>query len=99
MDNHNTPPIQPQENPKQNASHHDYWRANVKLIWILLVIWFVFSYGAGLIFADQLNHIQIAGFPLGFWFAEQGAIYVFILLIVTYTISMNRLDKKFDVEE
>ncbi|MBS9777798.1 MAG: DUF4212 domain-containing protein [Gammaproteobacteria bacterium] len=76
-----------------------YWKANVRLIITLLIIWFCVSFGAGIIFVDQLDAIQIGGFPLGFWFAEQGAIYVFVLLIIYYTYKMNKLDKQFDVEE
>lgn len=76
-----------------------YWKANIKLIISLLIIWFVVSFGAGILFVDQLDTIKIGGFPLGFWFAEQGAIYVFILLIVYYTYRMNKLDKQFGVEE
>ncbi|PIE45976.1 MAG: hypothetical protein CSA44_01090 [Gammaproteobacteria bacterium] len=80
---------------KNNA----YWQANIRLIITLLVIWFIVSFGAGILFVDQLDKIHIGGFPLGFWFAEQGSIYVFVLLIIIYTFQMNRLDKKFNVEE
>ncbi len=76
-----------------------YWKANIRLILTLLVIWFAVSFGAGILFVDQLDAIKIGGFPLGFWFAEQGSIYVFVLLIVFYTVKMNQLDKKFNVEE
>ncbi len=76
-----------------------YWKANIRLILTLLVIWFAVSFGAGILFVDQLDAIKIGGFPLGFWFAEQGSIYVFVLLIVIYTVKMNQLDKKFNVEE
>ncbi len=76
-----------------------YWKANIRLIITLLIIWFVVSFGTGILFVDQLDQIQIGGFPLGFWFAEQGSIYVFVLLIVYYTYKMNKLDKQFNVEE
>ncbi len=76
-----------------------YWKANVHLIIKLLIIWFCVSFGAGIMFVDVLDKIQIGGFPLGFWFAEQGSIYVFVLLIVYYTYKMNKLDKQFGVEE
>jgi len=66
---------------------------------ILLSIWFIVSYGCGILFADSLNAIKIGGFPLGFWFAQQGAIYVFVILIFVYVNLMNKLDKKFDVDE
>lgn len=78
---------------------HDYWKANIRLIITLLIVWFIVSFGAGILFVDVLDSIHIGGFPLGFWFAEQGSIYVFVILIVIYTIMMNRLDKKYGVEE
>jgi len=76
-----------------------YWRINLRYLAILLFIWFIVSYGCGIIFADQLNEYVVGGFPLGFWFAQQGAIYVFVMLIFIYVYLMNRLDKKFGVEE
>ncbi|MGY0400308.1 MAG: DUF4212 domain-containing protein [Ostreibacterium sp.] len=82
-----------------NSKTNAYWKANIRLILILLIIWFAVSFGAGILFVDQLDKVHIGGFPLGFWFAEQGAIYIFILLIVYYTYKMNKLDKQFGVEE
>ncbi len=76
-----------------------YWKQNVKYLFILLSIWFIVSYGCGILFADALNHIKIAGFKLGFWFAQQGSIYIFVILIFVYVYLMNKLDKKFDVDE
>ncbi|MDX1627484.1 MAG: DUF4212 domain-containing protein [Fulvivirga sp.] len=76
-----------------------YWRTNLKYLTILLSIWFVVSYLAGILFVESLNQIKIGGFPLGFWFAQQGSIYVFVILIFVYVGLMNRLDKKFDVDE
>ena len=76
-----------------------YWRKNLKYLLILLSIWFVVSYGAGILFAEQLNSIRIGGFKLGFWFAQQGSIYVFVILILVYVRLMNKLDKGFDVDE
>lgn len=76
-----------------------YWKENLRLLGILLVIWFAVSYGAGILFVDALNAIQIAGFPLGFWFAQQGSIYAFIVLILVYVWKMNQLDRKYDVHE
>lgn len=78
---------------------NSYWKANIQLIIKLLVVWFIVSFGAGIIFVDQLDTIKVGGYPLGFWFAEQGSIYVFLLLIIIYTITMNKLDKKYGVEE
>lgn len=76
-----------------------YWRANLKLMAVLLAVWFAVSFGAGILFADALNSIQFFGFKLGFFFAQQGAIYVFVVLIFIYTWQMNRLERKFDVDE
>lgn len=76
----------------QNAGR--YWRENVKLLLILLSVWFLVSFGAGILFVDQLNAIRLGGFPLGFWFAQQGSIMVFVLIILTYCILLNRLDKR-----
>ncbi|MCP8899122.1 DUF4212 domain-containing protein [Gilvimarinus xylanilyticus] len=76
-----------------------YWRANIRWLLILLSIWFVVSYGAGILFVDQLNAIRLGGFKLGFWFAQQGSIYTFVILIFIYVRVMNQLDRKFGVEE
>ena len=76
-----------------------YWKKNLRHLAILLVIWFVVSYGCGILFADQLNQFKMGGFPLGFWFAQQGSIYTFVILIFVYVYLMNRLDKEFDVDE
>jgi putative solute:sodium symporter small subunit len=76
-----------------------YWKANLRLLAVLLIVWFVVSYGFGIILVEPLNTIQLGGYPLGFWFAQQGSIYVFLVLIFIYAISMNGLDKKFDVDE
>jgi putative solute:sodium symporter small subunit len=76
-----------------------YWKANIRTVIGSLIIWFLVSYGCGILFADALNAIQIAGFPLGFWFAQQGAIIVFLVLIAFYAWRMNRLDREYDVDE
>jgi len=76
-----------------------YWKENIRYVIILLVIWFAVSYGAGIIFKDALNSIRIGGFKLGFWFAQQGAIYVFVILIFVYVHLMNKLDKKYGYDE
>ncbi|MFA7431259.1 MAG: DUF4212 domain-containing protein [Rhodospirillaceae bacterium] len=76
-----------------------YWRANLKTVAICLVIWFIASYGFGIILADALNAFSLGGYPLGFWFAQQGAIYVFLLLIAFYAWRMNKIDQEFDVHE
>lgn len=77
----------------------DYWKVNLKYLGILLVIWFTASFGFGILFAETLNQFYIGGFPLGFWFAHQGAIYIFVVLIFVYVYLMNKLDHKFDVDE
>ncbi|WKN46386.1 DUF4212 domain-containing protein [Tunicatimonas pelagia] len=77
----------------------NYWKKNVQYLLILLSVWFLVSYGFGVLFADALNNIQFGGFKLGFWFAQQGSIYVFVILIFVYVSLMNKLDKEFDVDE
>ncbi|MEQ8483010.1 MAG: DUF4212 domain-containing protein [Pseudomonadales bacterium] len=84
-------------------AHHDngkaYWRANLKLGAVLLSIWFIVSFGFGILLVEPLNRIQFFGFKLGFWWAQQGSIYVFIVLIFVYVAAMRRLDRKYDVHE
>jgi putative solute:sodium symporter small subunit len=72
----------------------DYWKANLKLLTILLITWFVISFGFGIILSDFLDQFSLGGFKLGFWFAQQGSIYGFVLLIFAYVIGMSRLEKK-----
>ena len=74
---------------------NNYWRSNLKILSILLSVWFVVSFGFGIIWSDYLDQFQIGGFKLGFWFAQQGSIYVFIILIFIYIHLMNKLDKKY----
>jgi putative solute:sodium symporter small subunit len=76
-----------------------YWKKNLRTLLILLLIWFTVSFGFGILLVEQLNSIKIGGFKLGFWFAQQGSIYVFVLLIFVYVYRMNKLDKEFDVNE
>ena len=71
-----------------------YWRANINLMLVLLVIWFSVSFLAGIIFVDFLNHYRFFGYKLGFWFSQQGSIYVFLVLIAVYVFVMNRLDRE-----
>lgn len=77
----------------------EYWSKNIRYLTILLSIWFIVSYGMGIFFVDALNSIKIGGFKLGFWMAQQGAIYVFVALIFIYVSWMNKLDKEYDVDE
>jgi putative solute:sodium symporter small subunit len=74
----------------------EYWKKNIKYLIILLSIWFTVSFGFGIILVEELNQFKIGGFKLGFWFAQQGSIYVFVALILVYILLMNRLDKKFN---
>lgn len=76
-----------------------YWRKNIQYVLWLLSIWFICSYGCGILFAEELNQVRMGGFKLGFWFAQQGSIYIFVILIFVYVFLMNRLDKEFDVDE
>ncbi|SHG35694.1 DUF4212 domain-containing protein [Flagellimonas flava] len=76
-----------------------YWRENLRYLAILLLIWFLVSYGFGILLVDELNTIRLGGFKLGFWFAQQGSIYVFVALIFIYVRLMNKLDKKYKVNE
>ncbi|MBT8082821.1 MAG: DUF4212 domain-containing protein [Gammaproteobacteria bacterium] len=76
-----------------------YWRANLRLVALCLVIWFVVSYLFGIILVDELNSIRIGGYKLGFWFAQQGSIYTFVALIFFYAYRMGKLDREHDVHE
>jgi len=87
------------ETSASTKSANSYWQASLRLIALCLVIWFLVSYGAGILFVEQLNAIQIGGFKLGFWFAQQGSIYVFIALIFFYAARMNQIDREHDVHE
>ena len=83
----------------EQQSRQDYWTANLKLMALCLSIWFVVSYLFGIILVDQLNAISIGGYDLGFWFAQQGSMYIFVVLIFFYAARMNKLDRQFDVHE
>jgi putative solute:sodium symporter small subunit len=76
-----------------------YWSRNLTYVAVLLAVWFTVSYGFGILLVDRLNTIRIAGFQLGFWFAQQGSIYVFVALIFIYVRLMNRLDREFELDE
>ncbi len=85
--------------PPKTDRMSSYWKKNLRTLLILLLIWFVVSFGFGIILVEPLNQIKVGGYPLGFWFAQQGAIYSFIVLIFIYVVRMNRLDREFDVHE
>ena len=76
-------------------SSSGYWRANLICVGILMSIWFIVSYGCGILLVDELNKIRMGGFKLGFWFAQQGSIYVFVVLIAVYVVVMKKLDHKY----
>ncbi|MDA8698569.1 DUF4212 domain-containing protein [Flavobacteriaceae bacterium] len=76
----------------KNSRIKNYWKTNLKYLGILLSVWFLVSFGFGILFVDFMNQFQIGGFKLGFWFAQQGSIYVFVILIFVYVFLMNRLD-------
>ena len=84
---------------QEKAAAHDYWMANVKLIVILLAIWALVSYVFGILLANPLNNIYLGSLPLGFWWAQQGSMFTFIILIFVYAYLMDRLDQKYGVQE
>ena len=86
-----------QSNP--DANHQRYWRANLKLMGILLAVWFIVSFGFGILLVEPLNQIQFFGFKFGFWWAQQGSIYVFVALIFIYAAAMRRIDRKHGVSD
>tara|TARA_Y100000287_G_scaffold180666_1_gene175819 strand:- start:447 stop:698 length:252 start_codon:yes stop_codon:yes gene_type:complete len=80
---------------KNNSNNNEYWKSNLKFVSILLAFWFIVSFGFGILLVESLNQFHIGGFPLGFWFSQQGSIYIFVILIFIYIYLMNKLDKKF----
>jgi putative solute:sodium symporter small subunit len=89
------------DNAAPGGRAREYWRRNLRYVFSLLAVWFAVSFGAGILLVEPLDRIRIpgTGFPLGFWFAQQGSIYVFVVLIFVYVRLMNRLDREFDVDE
>ena len=85
--------------PPEQAEQNVYWRSNLRLLGTLLVVWFVVSFGFGIILVEPLNQYRIGEAKLGFWFAQQGSIYVFLVLISIYVVAMNRLDRKHGLRE
>lgn len=85
--------------PSLRDTHRTYWRANLRLIAVLLCIWALVSYVFGILLVEQLNQLKIGKLPLGFWFAQQGSIYTFVVLVFVYAYRMDRLDQKHGVGE
>ena len=89
-----TPAAAPERSEAEAAALKRYWRANVTIMTVLLAIWAFVGLGCGILWADKLNAFQLGGYPLGFWFAQQGSIMTFVVIILTYCILLNRLDNK-----
>jgi putative solute:sodium symporter small subunit len=83
----------------ERHSRQNYWKRNLRLVGWCLAVWFAVSYGFGIVLVEPLNAISLGGYKLGFWFAQQGSIYVFVAIIFFYAWRMNRLDREFDVHE
>ncbi len=84
--------------PDQTSKAKRYWRANLRAMAVLLAIWFGVSFILGIVAVEPLNRFSMGGFPLGFWFAQQGSIYVFVMLVLAYAVWMDRLDRHYDVD-
>ncbi|MEM9650334.1 MAG: DUF4212 domain-containing protein [Bacteroidota bacterium] len=82
-----------------NNNYKKYWKENLKYLAILVSIWFMVSFGFGILLVEELNRVKLGGFKLGFWFAQQGAIFVFVILIFVYILLMNKLDKKYKLDK
>lgn len=93
------PPASPPVGPPVGFDADRYWRTNLRYLAVLLSIWFIVSYGCGIVLVDWLNRYRLGGAKLGFWFAQQGSIYVFVVLIAVYVWLMNRLDRRYGVRE
>lgn len=78
-----------------NKTNNNYWKENLKYVFILLAVWFIVSFGFGILFKENLDAFSIGGFKLGFWFAQQGSMYTFVILIFIYVCLINKLDKKY----
>lgn len=87
------------ESPETNAAEGAYWKEHIRLLVMLMSIWFVCSFGAGILFRDFLDQFMIGGYPLGFWFAQQGSIYIFIGLIFYYVVKMRKIERKYDLDD
>lgn len=83
---------------EENDDAGAYWRANLRLMGKLLAVWFLSSFGLGILFVEPLNTFSVGGFPLGFWFAQQGSIYIFVVLILVYVVRMDKIDREHGVD-
>ena len=92
-------PETPDNDGEVSANAEAYWRQNIRLLWTLMAVWFAVSFGAGILFRDFLDRFSLGGYPLGFWFAQQGAIYFFILLIVFYSVRMKQIERHYDLDD
>jgi putative solute:sodium symporter small subunit len=87
------------DNHETSEAEGAYWRDNIRLLLSLMAIWFACSFGAGILFRDFFDQFMLGGYPLGFWFAQQGSIYIFIALIVIYVVRMKTLERKYDLDD
>ncbi len=92
-------PDVPEQEGATSPNEKAYWSQNIRLLWTLMTIWFVVSFGAGILFRDFLDRFALGGYPLGFWFAQQGAIYFFILLIIFYSVRMKQIERQYDLDD
>lgn len=88
-----------EEAEETTANERAYWKENIRLLISIMAIWFIASFGAGILFRDFLDQFSLGGYPLGFWFAQQGSIYIFIALIFYYTIKMKKIERKYDLDD
>jgi putative solute:sodium symporter small subunit len=88
----------PQRSDAQREIARRYWRSNIRIMAVLLIVWAIAGLGCGVLFADSLSQVRLGGYPLGFWFAQQGSIIVFVALILVYALALNRLDAKHHAE-
>lgn len=99
MNEHDNAPARNADTDEPSLAANAYWRANLRIIATLLAVWFTVSFGFGILLVDQLNQISFFGFKLGFWWAQQGAIFVFVILIFVYVRMMHNLDRRFGVSD
>ena len=94
-----SPADQTTDSGETAANEGAYWRENIRLLCSLMVVWFAASFGCGILLRDFLDQFMLGGYPLGFWFAQQGAIYTFIVLIAFYVVRMKQIERKYDLDD